>query len=116
VRADGAAADAARIPGTPDRVDRRRPDVLIGDPAQAGLGWAAKNRQSVAVASNADDGGSSPRARSATVRGGAPGHWCPAPAIVISSTARPSGQPATEVVTGSSTRLTAGAQPSARRH
>jgi hypothetical protein len=51
------------------------------------------------VAFRAVDGGSVCRSRWASGLGVAPGHWCLAPAIVISSTARPPGQAADDVVT-----------------
>src|SRR3712207_5402241 len=54
----------------------------------------------VDVAFRAVDGGSRCRMRCATGAGRDPGHWWPAPATVMSSTARPSGHVATDVVTG----------------
>jgi len=45
------------------------------------------------------DGGSVPRIRWIRGLGADPGHWWPAPAMVISSTVRPAGQEAVEVVT-----------------
>src|SRR5689334_2866092 len=51
------------------------------------------------VAFRAVEGGSVPRIRWIRGLGADPGHWWPAPAMVISSTARPAGQEAVEVVT-----------------
>src|SRR5438477_11713551 len=69
----------------------------------------------VSVADSAVDGGSSPSTRCTTGLLTPPGHWCPAPAIVTSPTARPCGHDATEEVTGGAS-VTAGAgQPSTRR-
>jgi hypothetical protein len=70
-----------------------------GHVAVAGRGWAMKNRQMTWVASSAVDGGSVPKIRCASGFDVAPGHWWPTPAMVMSSTARPEGQLATEVVT-----------------
>src|SRR5262245_27095771 len=54
----------------------------------------------VAVASSAVDAASAPRIRCSLDGCGPPGHWWPAPAMVTSSMARPSGQAAVTVLTG----------------
>src|SRR6266540_3156979 len=81
------------------RLGAGTPHLLFAVPI--GLGCALKKRQMVSVASSAVDGRSSCSARAIAGFGpGWPGHWCPAPAMVINSTLRPSGQFATDVVTG----------------
>src|ERR1019366_4939613 len=56
------------------------------------------------------DGGSVCRSFWASTLGVAPGHWWPAPAMVTSSTVRPSGQLAAEVVTTPAVLITGAAQ------
>jgi len=77
-------------------------------------GCAAKNCQMTRVAFRAVDGGSVCRSRWASRSGAAPGHWWPAPAMVISSTVRPAGQSAVEVVTTPAVVMTGAAQWSMR--
>ena len=61
---------------------------------------AEKNRQMTScVTSRAVDGGSVCSSRCASQFGAAPGHWWPTPGIVMSSTARPAGQLAMDVLT-----------------
>ena len=62
------------------------------------------------VAFSALDGGSVCRRICASRSGAAPGHWCPAPAMVMSSTVRPSGHLAVEVVTVPAVEIAGAAQ------
>src|SRR5947207_13021773 len=94
--------------GDPKGLPRRRQPPVFG--------WAAKKRQIVSVAFTAVAGGSVPAIFCIAGCGEAPGHWCPAPSTVISSTVRLSGQSATDVVTGPAVVTVGVAHLSTLRH